>query len=193
VSRRAVFLDRDGTMIHEVGYLGRYEDVRWFPWTMDAVRLLNRAGYLVCVVTNQGGIGLGLFDETFVRGLHASLDATLRDSGATVDGWFLCPHHPRAVVEGLQTPCECRKPARGMIDQACARWDIDLARSWVVGDRDVDVQMAAAVGARGILVRTGHGERDWNERAGTLPEGTPAVMNLMEATTLILADGGADA
>ncbi len=177
-------------MIHEVGYLSRREDVRWFPWTVDAIRLLNRAGYLVCVVTNQGGIGLGFFDEAFVHDLHASLDDTLRDSGATVDGWFLCPHHPRAVVNGLETPCPCRKPGRGMIDDACRRWDIDLARSWVVGDRDVDVMMAATVGARGILVRTGHGERDWRRKAATFPAGTPAVMNLMEATSLILAEGG---
>lgn len=184
-----MFLDRDGTMIDEVGYLDRREDVRWFPWTIDAVRLLNRAGYLVCVVTNQGGIGLGLFDEPFVHGLHASLDATLHESGAVVDGWFLCPHHPRAVEAEMRGPCACRKPGRGMIDAACARWDIDLARSWVVGDRDIDVMMAAAVGARGILVRTGHGQRDLRKIDLSLPVGTPVVMDLMEATVLILAEG----
>lgn len=189
MSRPAVFLDRDGTMIDEVWYLDRREDVRWFPWTIDAVRLLNRAGYLVCVVTNQGGIGLGLFDEPFVHGLHASLDATLHESGAVVDGWFLCPHHPRAVEAEMRGPCACRKPGRGMIDAACARWDIDLARSWVVGDRDIDVMMAAAVGARGILVRTGHGERDLRKIDLSLPVGTPVVMDLMEATVLILAEG----
>ena len=184
-----MFLDRDGTMIDEVGYLDRREDVRWFPWTADAIRLLNRAGYLVCVVTNQGGIGLGLFDEGFVTDLHASLEATLRDSGAEVDGWFVCPHHPRAVIEAMRQPCACRKPGRGMIDAACARWDIDLARSWVVGDRDVDVLMAAAVGAKGILVRTGHGERDFRRATATIPAGTPVVMDLMEATALILSEG----
>jgi D-glycero-D-manno-heptose 1,7-bisphosphate phosphatase len=187
--RPAVFLDRDGTMIAEVGYLDRKEDVRWFPWTIDAIRLLNRAGFLVCVVTNQGGIGLGLFDEAFVADVHASMDATLRESGAVVDGWFLCPHHPRATVEGLQTPCECRKPGRGMIDAACGRWDIDLARSWVVGDRDVDVQMAAAVGARGVLVRTGYGERELRLKPGASSATTPVAMDLMAATALILAEG----
>lgn len=189
MSRPAVFLDRDGTMIDEVGYLDRIEDVRWFPWTIDAIRLLNRAGYLVCVVTNQGGIARGLFDEAFVDRVHAMLDGDLRASGAVVDGWFMCPHHPRAVVPGLLTPCACRKPGRGMIDAACARWEIDLPHSWIIGDRDVDVMMAAAVGARGVLVRTGHGEREWRLKAGTFPEGTPVVMNLMEATTLILTQG----
>lgn len=187
MSRPAVFLDRDGTMINEVGYLDRMEDVRWFPWTIDAVRLLNRAGYLVCVVTNQGGIGLGLFDEPFVVNLHASLDATLRASGAIVDGWFLCPHHPRAVVAGLEGPCDCRKPGRGMIDAACARWDIDLSRSWVVGDRDVDVMMAAAVGARGVLVRSGYGERELRLKPEVFSAGTPVVAHLMEAAALILS------
>jgi len=193
VTRPAVFLDRDGTMIEEVGYLDRREDVRWFPWTVDAIRLLKRAGYLVCVVSNQGGIGLGLFDETFVRDMHASLDATLREAGAVVDGWFFCPHHPDAVIPELKTPCVCRKPGRGMIDEAQARLDIDLARSWVVGDRDVDVLMAQTVGARGILVRTGHGEREWRRHAQTFPPGTSVVMNLMEAATLILTEGDARA
>jgi len=193
MSRRAVFLDRDGTMINEVGYLDREEDVRWFPWTVDAIRLLNRAGYLVFVVTNQGGIALGHFEESFVTNLHQSLDATLREAGAVVDGWFLCPHHPQAVVDGLKGPCECRKPGRGMIDQACARWDIDLAQSWVVGDRDVDVLMAAGVGARGILVRTGYGDTEWRRKAGAFPPGTPAVMNLMAAAALILTEGDSGA
>jgi D-glycero-D-manno-heptose 1,7-bisphosphate phosphatase len=187
VSQPAVFLDRDGTIIHEVGYLDRREDIRVFPWTVDAIRLLNRAGYLVCVVTNQGGIALGLFDEAFVHSVHEEIDATLAANGARVDGWFHCPHHPRAVVGALQTPCVCRKPGRGMIDAACARFDIDVSRSWVVGDRDVDVQMAAGVGARGVLVRTGHGERDARAADTALPAGTPIVANLMEAVVTVLA------
>jgi len=187
MSRPAVFIDRDGTMIHDVGYLGRHEDIQWFPWTIDAIRLLNRAGYLVCVVTNQGGIALGLFDEPFVHEVHAAMAATLKESGATVDGWFFCPHHPRAVVAALKTPCPCRKPGRGMIDAACAQFAIDLTRSWVVGDRDIDVMMADAVGARGILVRTGYGERDARLVGAGLPEGTMVAADLMEAVSALLA------
>lgn len=186
MSRPAVFLDRDGTMIHDVGYLGRREDIRWFPWTMDAIRLLNRAGYLVCVVTNQGGIALGLFDESFVHEVHAAMAATLRESGAAIDGWFYCPHHPRAVVEAFRTPCPCRKPGRGMVDAACAQFDIDLARSWVVGDKRIDVLMAEAVGARGILVRTGYGEGELSRVGAGLPEGTMVASDLMEAVSMIL-------
>ncbi len=197
MTRPAVFLDRDGTMIHEAGYLSRIEDVRWYPGTMDAVRLLNRAGYLVCVVSNQGGIALGLFDDAFVETVHASMDAELRASGAVVEGWYYCPHHPHAVVEALKTPCVCRKPGRGMIDAACEAHAIDLARSWVIGDRDVDVRMARAVGARAVLVRTGHGERDLgrlqsagDKTGGTAPEGVWVVANLMEAVAALLAQDG---
>lgn len=187
MSRPAVFLDRDGTMIHDVGYLGRHEDIRWYPFTADAIRLLNRAGYLVCVVTNQGGIGLGLFDAPFVDQVHAGMEATLRESGAAIDGWFFCPHHPRAVVPGLETPCACRKPGRGMIDAACARFDIDLARSWVIGDKLIDVSMAASAGMRGILVRTGYGERHFCDRASELPADALVAMDLMAAVAALLA------
>lgn len=184
--RRAVFLDRDGTMIHEAGYLSRLEDVRWFPFTMDAIRLLNRAGYLVIVITNQGGIALGLFDEAFVRAVHASMDADLAASGARVDGWYFCPHHPKGVIESLRGPCDCRKPGCAMIDAACRDHAIDLSRSWVIGDRDRDVQVATAVGARGILVRTGYGDSE--AATVTLPDGTRVVADLMEAVAEVLHD-----
>lgn len=186
VPDRAVFLDRDGTMIHEAGYLSRLEDVKWYPGTKDAIRLLKRAGYLVFVVTNQGGIGLGLFDDAFVHSVHAAMEAEIVGSGGAIDGWFLCPHHPHAVVDGLRTPCECRKPGRAMIDAACRGRRIDLAQSWVIGDRDVDVLMAHAVGARGILVSTGHGARDYEQMGRALPEGTKVVRDLSEAVAEVL-------
>jgi D-glycero-D-manno-heptose 1,7-bisphosphate phosphatase len=183
-----VFLDRDGTMIHEVGYLSRLEDIAWYPGSIEAIRLFNRAGYRVVVITNQGGIGLGLFDEAFVREVHARLDVDLASGGARVDAWQWCPHHPRAVTDALRGPCACRKPGRGMIDAACAQHSIDLARSWVVGDRDVDLGVAAAVGARGVLVRTGHGARDAADDAAGA--GQPCVRDLMEAAAHILTTDG---
>lgn len=184
--RPAIFLDRDGTMIHETGYLSRLQDVRWYPGTLDAIRLFNRAGYLVCVVSNQGGIGLGLFDETFVRTVHAALDAEIVSSGGAIAGWYFCPHHPNAATEALRTPCDCRKPGRAMIDAACRDHGIDLARSWVIGDRDVDVRMAHTVGARAILVTTGHGARDLERMNRELPEGTLVAADLAEAAAEVL-------
>jgi D-glycero-D-manno-heptose 1,7-bisphosphate phosphatase len=188
--RRAVFLDRDGTMIHEAGYLGRVEDVRWFPWTCDAIRLLNRAGFLVCVTTNQGGIGLGLYTEALMREVHAHMSATLDASGARVDGWFYCPHHPSAIVEALRLECDCRKPRAGMIEQAVERFGIDRRQSFVIGDKLADVGLAANAGARGVLVRTGYGEDVVRAYPAGVPGAAHVADDLMAATSWVLAESG---
>lgn len=182
----AVFIDRDGTMIHDVGYLSRKEEVQWYPWTIDAIRLLNRAGFLVCVVTNQGGIGLGHTTEAFVRETHASLASTLEASGARVDGWYFCPHHPRAVVKELAIDCGCRKPLRGMIDAALKEHDIDLSKSYTIGDKLIDVQLGAGVGASGVLVKTGYGEGQLAAQGGTMPGAAYVAEDLMSAVSWIL-------
>lgn len=155
--RSAVFLDRDGTLIEEVGYLNRLERVAFFPWTVDAVRVLNAAGLLVVVVTNQAGVAQGYYDEAFVRETHRFIDQRIRAGGARIDGYYYCPHHPQARVEAYRAVCECRKPAPGLIRRAALDLDIDVAASFVVGDRWGDVDLAAAAGARSILVRTGYG------------------------------------
>ena len=187
----AVFLDRDGTMVHDAGYLDRREDLRWFPWTIDAIRLLNRAGYLVCVTTNQGGVGLGLYPEAFVRETHREMAETLTQAGGRVDGWYYCPHHPRAVVEALRADCACRKPKIGMIEQAVRDLGIDPRRSFVVGDKFADVGMGNAAGAVSILVRTGAGESELARHGGQAPEAAFVAVDLMEATSWILGAGPA--
>jgi D-glycero-D-manno-heptose 1,7-bisphosphate phosphatase len=190
--RRAVFLDRDGTMIHEAGYLGRLDDLRWFSWTADAIRLLNRAGFLVCVTTNQGGIGLGFYTEAFLHELHARMAATLDAAGAHVDGWFHCPHHPAAVVPSLRLDCDCRKPRPGMIRQAVERLDIDARQSFVVGDKLADVGLAGQAGARGILVRTGYGDDVVRAHGGVVPGAVHVAGDLMGAVAWLLAETNAD-
>lgn len=156
--RPAVFLDRDGTINEDVGYLSELAHLTLYPWAVDAVRLLNRAGYLVVMVTNQGGIGRTLIRPEFVAELHAVIDRCLAAAGAHVDGWYFCPHHPEALVEALRVECGCRKPAPGMALDAARDLGIDLARSWVIGDKWSDVQLGQRIGARGILVRTGWGQ-----------------------------------
>ena len=188
--RPAVLLDRDGTMIRDVGYLDRRDNLQWYPWTLDAVRLLNRAGFVVCVTTNQGGIGLGLYSETFVQDLHAEMGETLATAGARVDGWFYCPHHPRAVTEAFRAECNCRKPAPGMARQAAERFDLDLTASYVVGDKASDVGLAGSVGAQGVMLRTGHGETELAGRGGAMPEAAYVAADLMEATSWILGRSG---
>lgn len=154
----AVFLDRDGTLIEEAGYLDRLDRLALLPSAVDALRVLARGGFRLVVVTNQSGIALGLFDEAFVRHTHEALHTRLEAAGARIDGWYYCPHHPAGHVPALTMACDCRKPGPALARQAAADLGLDLSRSWMVGDRWGDVQLAAAAGlAGGILVRTGYG------------------------------------
>jgi D-glycero-D-manno-heptose 1,7-bisphosphate phosphatase len=182
----AVFVDRDGTMVHDVGYLSRREDLRWYPWTIDAIRLLNRAGFLVCVTSNQGGIGLGLCTESFVQAIHREMHETVAASGGRIDGWYYCPHHPRAVTAELRIDCACRKPKPGMIERAARELSIDAARSFVIGDKMADVELGRHAGATSVLVRTGYGEGEVARRDGQVPGAAAVVEHLMAATSWIL-------
>lgn len=153
----AVFLDRDGTLLEEVGYLDRLERMALLPYSIDAIRLLNRAGYRVVVVTNQAGVAHGHFTEDFVRDLHRHLDERFRAGGARIDAFYYCPHMPSARVEAYRTECECRKPKPGMVLQAQRDLDLDLGRSFIVGDQWADLGLGRAAGLTTILVRTGYG------------------------------------
>ena len=177
-----MFLDRDGTLIEEVGYLDRIDRVRFFPYSVDAVRLLNRAGMAVIVATNQAGIARGFFDEAFVEATHRSISETLGTGGARIDGFYFCPHHPEAGAGAYRQACDCRKPQPGLLRRAAAEHQIDLGQSFVVGDRAHDITAGTTVGAQGVLVRTGYGGRV--ERSG---HGAAAVAdNLMGAVSWIL-------
>lgn len=182
----AVFIDRDGTMIHDVGYLSQSGQVQWYPWTIDAIRLLNRAGYLVCVVTNQGGIGLGYTTEAFVNETHAHMAKRMDAAGARVDSWYFCPHHPDAITPALAIDCVCRKPGRGMIDLAMKDHQIDLAKSFTIGDKAIDVALGTGVGAKGILVKTGYGEAQLQKAGGTMAGAAYVADDLMSAVSWIL-------
>ncbi len=183
--RRAVFLDRDGTLIEEAGYINRIERLEFYPWSRDAVRLLNRAGFRAIVVTNQAGVARGYADEPFVRRAHAYLDEQIRLGGGEVDGYYYCPHHPEASVKEYRRTCECRKPAPGMFLQAAREHDIDLSRSFAVGDRWHDIEAAQRAGVTAVLVLTGYGA---SEVTKPKPGATPAHVadNLIDATTWIL-------
>jgi D-glycero-D-manno-heptose 1,7-bisphosphate phosphatase len=181
----AVFLDRDGTLIEEAGYLDTLDRLTFFPFSVDAVRLLNRSGRRVVVISNQSGIGRGLIPEAFVDEAHAFIARRLEAGGARIDAFFYCPHHPKAVREEYRGTCACRKPAPGMLRDAASRLDLDLARSVVVGDRWDDVGAARAAGARGVLVRTGYGRTaESTPRAGLAADAI--VDNLAGAAAWIL-------
>jgi D-glycero-D-manno-heptose 1,7-bisphosphate phosphatase len=152
-----VFVDRDGTLIEEVGYLDRVERVALYPWTADAIRALNRAGLKIVLVSNQSGVARGFFTEAVVDKVHRHMAALLEAGGARIDAYYYCPHHPDGKVAGYACRCDCRKPQRGLVDRAARELGIDPARSFVVGDRWLDVGLARSIGGRGILVRTGYG------------------------------------
>jgi D-glycero-D-manno-heptose 1,7-bisphosphate phosphatase len=160
-----VFLDRDGTIIEEIHYLARPDQVRLIPGAAAAVRFLNESGVKVVVVTNQAGVARGYFPEERVGEVHAHLSDLLAAEGATVDAYYHCPHHPDGHG-AYRTECRCRKPNPGMLHAAAADLGLDLARSWVVGDNVSDLGAGAAAGCRTVLVRTGHGARF---AAGPLP------------------------
>lgn len=184
--RPAVFLDRDGTILDELGYLTPDSALCLYPYSLDAIRVLSVSGLLVVVITNQGGIGLGLYDAAFVGRTHAALNARVEAAGGRVAGWYFCPHHPEAVAPALRQVCECRKPAPGLVRQAARDLDIDVSRSWVIGDQWRDIEVAHRTGARSILVRTGYGTRLEQSWPSDVAPPTHVVDNLMAAAAWVV-------
>ena len=183
--RPAIFLDRDGTLNEDVGHLDRLERLRLFPWSLDAVRFLRRAGYAVVVVTNQGGVARGFVTESFVEEVRRVLDRGLAAIGERLDGHYFCPHEPHAAVAAYRRECECRKPRPGLLHRAARDLGLDLGRSVVIGDKWSDVGLARAVGARGVLVRTGYGRGQEREpSAGLRPDAVADT--LMDAAGWVL-------
>ncbi len=182
---KAVFLDRDGTMIEDVGYLDRLERLSLFPYTIDAVRLLNASGYKVVVVTSQNGVANGILTEEFLAETHAHMSKLFAAAGGRVEGYYYCPHSPNAPVERYRTDCECRKPKPGMILAAARDHGLDLSRSIVIGDRWRDVEMGLAAGTKAILVETGYGRTEAARRPAHVPP-IPVTGTLIEAVSLVL-------
>ena len=154
----AVFLDRDGTINEEVGYLDSLDKLKIIPSAYEAIRLINESGMKVVVISNQAGVARGFFTEDFVKITHEHLQTALRQQGATIDNFYYCPHHPTEGIEPYRKDCNCRKPAPGMLLRAVQDLNIDLTRSYLVGDRFNDMEAGKIIGVRGILVKTGFGQ-----------------------------------
>ena len=173
-TKPAVFLDRDGTLNLEKNYLYRAEDFEFIPGAVEAVSMLNHAGFLVVVLTNQSGIARGFYSEADLQRLHRHVDTLLAAGGARVDAWYYCPHHPEGQ-EPYRHVCDCRKPLPGMLFQAAAEHGINLKESVMIGDKLADIQAALAAGCRPILVRTGYGA----EVEQNLPSGIEVCDDLL--------------
>lgn len=155
-ARPAAFLDRDGTLIVEHGFLSDPDKVDPLPGAVEAVQLLNKWGHLVIGVTNQSGVARGYFGEATVQSVNGRVVNEFADRGAIIDAIYYCPHYPAPG----QSSCPCRKPERGMIDRAMQNFEIDLPRSFVAGDRACDVGLGKRIGVPGILLLTGYGRTE---------------------------------
>ena len=186
--RRAVFIDRDGTISEEVGYVNHPSRYRVFPYAAEAVKLLNEAGWLAVLVTNQAGVARGYFEEGMVGRVHGVLAAELERGGARLDAVYYCPHHPSVGEPPYRFDCDCRKPRPGLIRRAAAELGIDLSRSWMVGDRYSDTELARNAGVRAAFVLTGYG-RGEHEHQGHAWKHRPDLVaeNLLEAVREIIS------
>jgi len=151
--QKAVFVDRDGTLIHEKNFVSRLEDVEFVPGSVEAIKMLKGLGYRVVIISNQSGIGRGILTEKIVEEINDFIVNQLKGNDVLVDGLYYCPHSP-------EDDCSCRKPNLGLIDQASSELNLSLKNSWVIGDKDSDVMLATNMGGRAGLVLTGYGKKE---------------------------------
>jgi D-glycero-D-manno-heptose 1,7-bisphosphate phosphatase len=156
----AVFLDRDGTITPEVGYVLHPCKLTLLPGAADAIKKLSAAGFKVIVITNQSAVARGLMDIETLHAMNRRLNDLLTEEGARLDGLYFCPHHPAEGKGEYTRLCDCRKPAAGLFIKAAEEHSIDLSKSYIIGDKLSDISMAPALKAKGILVKTGYGESE---------------------------------
>lgn len=190
---KVVFLDRDGTLNREIQYLYRKEDLEIFPDVPGALRILKQQGYRLVVVTNQAGVARGYYRESDVEELHRYMNELLKAQGAEIDHFFYCPHHPEHGNGAYRTVCHCRKPGTGMLEMAERYYDIDKSRSWMIGDKRIDIECGRNYGVRTALVGTGYGaaERE-NIRRELGPAAPGADEDKKESIALLPYDLYAD-
>ncbi|MBC7933655.1 MAG: HAD family hydrolase [Rubrivivax sp.] len=185
--RRAVFIDRDGTISEEVGYVNHASRYRVFPFASEAVRTLGAAGWLAILVTNQAGVARGYFKEEMIGNVHNVLSQELERGGARLDAIYYCPHHPSVGEPPYRQDCDCRKPRPGLIRRAAEDFGLDLARCWMVGDRYSDTELARNAGVQSAFVLSGYGRGElehqshgWQHRPDLIAE------DLLEAVRAII-------
>jgi D-glycero-D-manno-heptose 1,7-bisphosphate phosphatase len=187
MKRPAVFIDRDGTISEEVGYVNHPSRFRVFPFAAEAIRILNDAGWLAIVITNQAGVARGYFAEDVIHKIHDQLTRELEHESARLDAIYYCAHHPSVGDPPYRLDCDCRKPKPGLIQQAAKDFEIDLAASWMAGDRYSDVELARNAGLRCAFVLSGYGRGEWeyqSDRWGHRPD--LVCENLLEAVKSIV-------
>jgi D-glycero-D-manno-heptose 1,7-bisphosphate phosphatase len=187
--RPAVFMDRDGTMTVEGGYINHPSRLQLIGGTADAVRMLNDNGLLAVVTTNQAGVARGYFTEDLIHVVHGKMKDLLQERGAQLDGVYYCPHHPREGTADYRKDCDCRKPRPGMIQQACRDLPVDLERSYMVGDKISDSEFGHCLGLRTVMVMTGYGLGEYEYQRQVWKDQPDHIAdNLLDAVKWIVAD-----
>lgn len=189
MKRPAVFIDRDGTISEEVGYINHPSRFRVFPYSAPAIRLLNESGWLAIVVTNQAGVARGYFPEEMIQRVHQSLNRYLESNGARLDAIYYCAHHPSAGEPPYRLDCDCRKPRPGLIRRAMADFQIDVEKSWMVGDRYSDIELARNAGINSAFVMSGYGHGEWEHQRGSWKHQPDLTAeNFLEAVESIVSE-----
>ena len=189
MKRPAVFIDRDGTINEQMGYINHMSRFHVLPGVPEAVKLLNDNDYLVIIVTNQSGVARGYFPIELVDEIHSQMKESLKKEGAEVNAIFFCPHFPRSRVKEYAIECDCRKPNTGMIRQALDEFDIDLTQSYMIGDHFTDLEFASNANIKSIMVKTGYGLGEVGYVLPKLPYKPVYVADdLLDAVKWILAN-----
>jgi D-glycero-D-manno-heptose 1,7-bisphosphate phosphatase len=187
--RRALFIDRDGTISEEIGYVNHPSRYKVFPYAAEAIRMLNERDWLAILVTNQAGVARGYFTEDLIGAVHNLLNEELAENGARLDAIYYCAHHSSVGVAPYRMNCDCRKPKPGLIHRAADEYNIDLTRSWMVGDRYSDIELARNAGVRSAFVLSGYGRGEWEyQRRAWQYEPDLIAENLLEVVKAVTSD-----
>jgi D-glycero-D-manno-heptose 1,7-bisphosphate phosphatase len=188
MNKKAVFLDRDGNINQDVGYPHSYDQIEIYPYSYEAVRKINQAGLLAVIITNQSGIGRGLIKEPELWDIHARMQRDFAARQALFNGIYYCPHHQSSRIPLYDKDCRCRKPYPGMALQAASDLGIDLARSYMIGDKVEDIQFGLNIESKPVLVLTGYGRKSLSrlEQLGISP--AHVAQNLLDAVNWILEE-----
>ncbi|MEK6279266.1 MAG: HAD family hydrolase [Acidobacteriota bacterium] len=189
---KAVFIDRDGTISEEAGYINHASRFTLFPYAGAAVRHVNDNGWLAIIITNQAGVARGYFTEEMVKNVHRRMTEGLESDGAKLDAIYYCAHHPSLGDPPYRVDCDCRKPKPGLISRAVRDFDIDLGESWMVGDRYSDIELARNAGVKSAFVLSGYGRGEWEHQSTAwLHQPDLVAENLLEAVERIVNEAAA--
>ncbi|HCW92605.1 D-glycero-alpha-D-manno-heptose-1,7-bisphosphate 7-phosphatase [Flexistipes sinusarabici] len=188
--RPIVFIDRDGTLNKEAGYINHIDNFQLYPFVYQAIRLLNHFNILSVVITNQAGIGRGYFTESFLKYVHNKMFSMLKKNGAFIDGLYYCPHHPSSKLAEYAVECDCRKPKTKMLEKALEEFspEVDRKKIYVIGDKFSDIKMGSNFGCRTVMVKTGYGKGELMSKDNDSPKPSKIENNFLSAVLWIIRD-----